>query len=228
MTKPYIVAHMLSSIDGRIQTRNWPVRNLAGLFERTAETFKSDAWVVGRKTMQEFSSSKAHRLGRADASISRKDFVGRHSAKTYAVVIDPGGKCFWDSNMVSSEHVIEVLTEKVSTAYLKHLREKQVSYIFAGKTSIDLERAVTKLSKVFRVKTIRIDGGGIMWGAFLQASLIDEISHVIVPVADGSIGSPIVFDAPKGHTSHHAKALHLKSIKRLPGGIIWTRYRVEN
>lgn len=111
MTKPYIVAHILSSIGGRIQTRNWPVRNLDGLFERTAETFKPDAWVIGRKTMQEFSSDKAHRLGRADASFPKKDFVGRHSARTYAVVIDPRGKCFWDSNMVSSEHVIEVLTE---------------------------------------------------------------------------------------------------------------------
>ncbi len=228
MTKPYIVAHILSSIDGRIQTRIWPVRNLAGLFERTAETFKSDAWVVGCKTMQEFSSAKVHRLGRAHASIPKKDFVGRHSAKTYAVVIDPRGKCFWDSNMVTSEHVIEVLTEAVSTAYLKHLQEKQVSYIFAGKTSIDLKRAITKLAKLFRIKTIRVDGGGIMWGAFLKASLIDEISHVVVPVADGSIGTPSVFDADNGHTSRQAKALQLKSIKLLPGGIIWTRYRVAN
>ena len=67
-----------------------------------------------------------------------------------------------------------------------------------------------------------------MWGAFLKASLIDEISHVVVPVADGSIGTPSVFDADNGHTSRQAKALQLKSIKKLPGGIIWTRYRVAN
>ena len=178
--------------------------------------------------MQEFSSAKVNRLGRTDVSIAKKDFVGRHSTKTYAVVIDPRGKCLWDSNMVTSEHVIEVLTEAVSSAYLKHLQEKQVSYIFAGKTTIDLKWAVTKLAKLFQIKTIRIDGGGMMWGAFLKASLIDEISHVVVPVADGSIGTPSVFDAENGHTSRQAKALQLKSIKRLPGGVIWTRYRVEN
>src|ERR1700761_8995002 len=128
MKKPYVVVHVLSSIDGRIQTKNWPTLKAAGLFETTAETFKSDAWIVGRTTMQEFSSKKAHKLGKPDRSIPKTDFIGRHSSKTYAVAIDPSGKCRWDSNMTSTEHVVEVLTEKVSTAYLKHLRDKQVSY----------------------------------------------------------------------------------------------------
>src|SRR3954469_12229116 len=145
MTSPYVVAHVLSSIDGRIQVHNWPPLNSSDIFERTAKTFKSDAWIVGRTTMQECSSKKRHRLGGPDASIPKRDFVGSHSAKTYAVVIDPSGKCRWDSNMVSTEHVIEVLTEIVSMAYLKHLRERQVSYIFAGKTSIDLALALIKL-----------------------------------------------------------------------------------
>src|SRR6476646_9085429 len=105
MKKPYVVAHVLSSIDGRIVPHNWPSPNTSRIFESTAETFKSDAWIVGRTTMQEFSSKKAHKLGKSDASIRKEDFVGSHSAKTYAVAIDPSGKCRWDSNMVSTEHV---------------------------------------------------------------------------------------------------------------------------
>ena len=228
MKKPYVVAHILSSIDGRIQLHNWPPLGSSNVFESTAETFKSDAWIVGRTTMQEFSSKKSHRLGKPDASIPKKDFVGSHSAKTYAVAIDPSGKCRWDSNRVSTEHVIEVLTEKVSTAYLKHLRDRQVSYIFAGKTSIDLKVALTKLRKLFGIRKVRIDGGGIVWGSFLKASLIDEISHIVVPVADGSVGTPTVFDAERGHTKRRAKALRLKSIKRFPGGVLWMRYLVKN
>lgn len=228
MKKPYVVAHVLSSIDGRIQPHNWPRLNSSGIFESTAETFKSNAWIVGRTTMQEFSRKKPHKLGRPDASIPTEDFVGSHSAKTFAVVIDPSGKCRWDSNMVSTEHVIEVLTEGVSTAYLKHLRDRQVSYIFAGTTSIELKVALTKLGKLFGIKKVRIDGGGIVWGSFLKASLIDEISHIVVPVADGSIGTPTVFDAEQGHTARKAKALRLKSIERLPGGVLWIRYLVKN
>ncbi len=184
MKKPYVVVHALSSIDGRIQNHNWPSGNTSGLFEKTAETFNSDAWVVGRTTMQEFSSKKPHKLGRPDPSLAKKDFVGAHSTKTYAVVIDPSGKCRWDSNMVSTEHVIEVLTGTVSTAYLKHLRDKQVSYVFAGKNSIDLKLALAKLARLFKITRIRVDGGGKVWGSFLKASLIDEISHVVVHIAD--------------------------------------------
>jgi 2,5-diamino-6-(ribosylamino)-4(3H)-pyrimidinone 5'-phosphate reductase len=228
MKKPYVVAHVLSSIDGRIVAHNWPLLNTSDIFERTAETFKSDAWIVGRTTMQEFSSKKSHKLGKPDPSIRKEDFVGTHSAKTYAVAIDPSGKCRWDSNILSTEHVIEVLSERVSTAYLKHLRDKQVSYIFAGKTSIDLKMALMKLGKLFGITTARIDGGGIVWGSFLKASLIDEISHIVVPVADGSMGTPTVFDAEEGHTKRRAKALRLKSIKRFAGGVLWMRYLVKN
>ena len=228
MKKPYVVAHVLSTIDGRIQPHNWPPLNTSRIFESTAETFKSDAWVVGRTTMQEFSSKKPHRLGKPDTSIPKEDFVGAHSAKTYAVVIDPSGKCRWDSNRVSTEHVIEVLTETVSTAYLKHLRDRQVSYVFAGRTSVDLKVALTKLGKLFGIRKVRVDGGGIVWGSFLKASLIDEISHIVVPVADGSVGTPTVFDAEQGHTRRKAKALRMKSIRQLPGGVLWVRYLVKN
>ena len=92
----------------------------------------------------------------------------------------------------------------------------------------DLEAALTKLATLFGIRKVRVDGGGIVWGSFLKASLIDEISHLVVPVADGSIGTPTVFDAEQGHTRRKAKALRLKSIKRFPGGVLWVRYLVEN
>jgi riboflavin biosynthesis pyrimidine reductase len=228
MKKPYVVAHALSTIDGRIRVHNWPRLNSADIFENTAESFKSDAWIVGRTTMQEFSSKKAHKLGKPDPSIPKNDFVGDHSTKTYAVAIDPSGKCRWNSNRVSTEHVIEVLSEEVSTSYLRHLQDKQVSYIFAGKKTIDLELALKKLNHLFGIKRVRIDGGGRVWGSFLKASLIDEISHIIVPIADGSMGTPTLFDAEEGHTARRAKALQLKSIKRLPAGVLWIRYLVKN
>src|SRR6476620_6160802 len=118
--------------------------------------------------MQEFSSKKKYNLTQYKGDLPKKDFVAKQSSKTFAVVIDPSGKCFWDSNRVSTEHVIEVLTEKVSTAYLRHLRDKQVSYVFAGKTSIDLNVALAKLARLFGIRKVRVDGGGTVWGSFLK------------------------------------------------------------
>jgi 2,5-diamino-6-(ribosylamino)-4(3H)-pyrimidinone 5'-phosphate reductase len=229
--KPYVIAHMVSSIDGRSTNENWPKKNkkqMAHVFESVAEKIKADAWLVGRTTMQEFSSKKAHRLGAADRKIQKTDFIGKHKAKTYAVAVDAQGKCRWDTNMVSTEHVIEVLTEAVSTAYLKHLREKEVSYIFAGAKEIDLELALKKLRKLFGIKIVRVDGGGRTWGQFLKASLIDEISHVALPVADGAIGTNTIFDAEEGHTARKAKSLRLKSVKQLAQDCVWLRYKVKN
>ena len=191
--KPHVTCHMMSSVDGRILSAQWPIRNAAKLFERTAATIKADAWIVGRTTMQEFSSeSKRKRGGRF--AVPKTDFVGQYDAKTFAVVIDPSGKCRWDSNMTDTEHVIEVLTEKVTGEYLDHLRSQNVSYVFGGKRQLNLKVVLNRLARLFPIRRVRIDGGGTVNGSFLAAGLIDEFSHVVVPVADGSIGSPAVFD----------------------------------
>jgi riboflavin biosynthesis pyrimidine reductase len=227
MAKPYVIAHMVSSIDGRTTAGNWPnKKELAPLFEGIAEKIRVDAWIVGRTTFQEFCSHKPHKLGRPDPAIKKTDFIGRHKAKTYAVGIDPSGKTRWDTNMITTEHAIVVLTEKVSTAYLRHLRDKQVSYVFAGKKEIDLRLALEKLHRLFGIRTARVDGGGRMWGSFLKASLIDEISHVVTPVADGSLGVPTMFDiGPRD--KRQAKMLRIKSVKRLPKDTLWIRYLVK-
>ena len=127
-------------------------------------------------------------------------------------MIDPAGKCFWDSNMVSTEHVIEVLTEKVSSRYLHHLQSKNVSYIFAGKTELNLETVLKKLYKHFGIKTLRIDGGGHVNGSFLKAGLIDEFSLVLAPVADGTIGQPSVFEVEKEFGRRKATQFSLRSV----------------
>ena len=115
-------------------------------FEETAEKIKADAWLVGRVTMQEFSSKKEYDLSEYEQEVEMTDFVADQPAKSFAVVIDPSGKCYWDENMVSTEHVIEVLSENIRPGYLGHLRSKNVSYIFAGKEQLDLKLATSRNS----------------------------------------------------------------------------------
>src|SRR3954470_22143726 len=126
--KPYVICHTFTSIDGRIKPTIWGLPDSAKYFEEPAAQIKADAWLVGRVTMQEFSSKKKHKLRSVSGKDLRKDFVALQTSNTYAVVIDPAGKCEWDGNMVFAaspdgmktqsnevgEHVIEVLTEKVS------------------------------------------------------------------------------------------------------------------
>ncbi|MEJ0056021.1 MAG: RibD family protein [Bacteroidota bacterium] len=224
--KPYVICHTFTSIDGRIKQTIWGLPDHARYFEEPAAQIKADAWLVGRVTMQEFSSRKKHKFRSVSGKDFRKDFVALQTSNTYAVVIDPSGKCEWDGNMVSTEHVIEVLTEKVSNGYLGHLRENNVSYIFGGKKELDLALVLEKLNKLFRISTVRIDGGGHVNGAFLKAGLIDEISVVLAPLADGTINSLAAFEAEEGYGKRKATQLKLKSLKKIYEDFLWIRYDV--
>lgn len=224
--KPYVICHMLGSVDGRIKQDIWGFKDHHKYFEEPASKIKADAWLVGRVTMQEFSSKKAPAKRRGRVNIPREDFVAEYKAKTFAVVIDPSGKCHWDTNMVSTEHVIEVLTEQVSGAYLAHLQEQNVSYIFGGETELDLKLVLKKLYKLFGIKRLRIDGGGHVNGSFLKAGLIDEFSLVLAPVADGTIGAPTLFEAEEGYSKRKATQFTLKSVKKIYNDFLWIRYEV--
>ena len=224
--RPYIICHMLGSVDGKIKQDIWGLKDHHKYFEEPASKIKADAWLVGRVTMQEFSSKKNPTLPSGRVNVPKEEFVADQPAKQFAVVIDPSGKCRWDNNMVSTEHVIEVLTEKVSSRYLAHLREKNVSYIFGGATELDLTLVVKKLYKRFGIKRLRIDGGGHVNGSFLKAGLIDEFSLVLAPIADGTIGAPTTFEAEKGYGKRKATRFTIKSVKRIFDDFLWIRYEV--
>lgn len=217
---------MLGSVDGRIKQNIWNLDDPHKYFEETAARIPADAWLVGRVTMQEFSSKKEYDLRPTATPLGREDFVANQPLKAYAVVIDPSGKCLWDTNNVSTEQVIEVLTEQVPDAYLAHLQEKNVSYIFGGEKELDLELVLRKLKKLFNIQTVRIDGGGHVNGSFLEAGLIDEFSLVLAPVADGTMGSPTVFEAREGYEGRRATRFTLESVEKVYENFLWIRYKV--
>ncbi|MEI6945883.1 RibD family protein [Paraflavisolibacter sp. H34] len=226
MMKPYVICHMLGSVDGRIKQDIWGFKDHHKYFEETAAKIPADAWLVGRVTMQEFSSRRPCPKATGTPPPPGEDFVARQEATAFAVVIDPSGKCTWDTNMVSTEHVIEVLSEQVPGDYLHHLRDRNVSYIFGGKDQLDLALVLDKLYRLFGIRTLRIDGGGHVNGSFLKAGLIDEFSLVLAPVADGTIGSPTVFEAEEGYGGRKATQFTLQSVDRIYDDFLWIRYRV--
>jgi 5-amino-6-(5-phosphoribosylamino)uracil reductase len=82
------------------------------------------------------------------------------------------------------------------------------------------------LAQAFGLKKLMLQGGGAFNGAMLRAGLVDEISHLTVPVADGGLGVASMFDIPGSPTANAPAKLRLLSHKLIPGGVIWARYRV--
>lgn len=69
-----------------------------------------------------------------------------------------------------------------------------------------------------------IDRYGTVNGSFLKADLIDELSLVLAPVADGRMGIPTVFDADSADSKRTGTKFRLKSVKRLERDFLWLRY----
>ena len=222
--KPYVICHMMPSIDGRIVTRNWKLRNTTGEYELTAATFNADAWMIGRVSMEPYAGNARVPARKSRERIPRSDFVAAHTASSYVIALDPSGKLRWSENNVDGEHVITVLNEKVPDAYLAFLQSKGISYLFGGASRIDLARVLASLRSRFGIETLLLEGGGKINGSFLAANLIDELSVLIAPVADGSVGTATLFDVADGHAPY--RRLKLLTLEKRADDIVWLRYRV--
>jgi riboflavin biosynthesis pyrimidine reductase len=217
---------MSPSIDGRIVATKWGILgSLSAEYERTAQTFDADAWIIGRISMEPYAGKTRVPHRRVKRPIPRKDFVADSHAESYAIAIDPSGKLTWKSNAIGGEHVITVLSERVSDNYLVFLQSRGISYLFGGRTGIDLKKALVKLGKEFGIRKLLLEGGGKINGSFLAAGLIDELSVLVAPIADAGIGTPSLFDAQVGRGQ--SRHLRLISVERLKGDLVWLRYQVQ-
>ncbi|RFU48160.1 dihydrofolate reductase family protein [Paraburkholderia sp. DHOC27] len=221
--KPYIVAHMMSSVDGRSLTDGWKLPYVFGLYETTAATFKADGWICGRVTMQEVSHGTDYPRGLAQGAVPRTNHLVERNADQYAISIDPQGRVAWKSNTALKSHVIEVLTEQVADDYLAYLQSIGVSYLFGGKSEIDLDKVVQTLALELDVKRLIVEGGSHVSGAFVNAGLVDEVSVLIIPLVDGRSEHPSSFEVPMNKWQAPAY-LKLTSVEKTEHDGVWLRY----
>lgn len=121
-----------------------------------------------------------------------------------------------------------VLTESGPDAHLRALRAGGQSYLFAGDRSVDFALALAMLKTLFGIERLLVEGGGHINGSMLRAGVIDELSLLLASTFDGLTGTPAVFDfaGDEDESMGSRRKLDLTSCERLPGGVIWLRYRI--
>jgi riboflavin biosynthesis pyrimidine reductase len=220
---------MCTTLDGKIIGNRWEkipgYKHESDLFETTAASFGIGAWMVGTTTMEEFDGRKM-KLPRAPKGFVRRDHIANKNAKRLAIGADAKGVLRFQESEVEGDHTVILVTERVSDDYLAHLNAADVSYLFCGKKEIDVSVALNKLGRAFKLKKLMLQGGGKFNGAMLKAGLIDEMSHLTVPIADGGVGVSSMFDIPGNAPKNAAANLRLLSHKLMSGGVIWARYKV--
>lgn len=221
----------MTTLDGKILTSNWGENLQAiygGAFEKYHNTFENQAWMCGRITMErDFAKGLISTLDKAPISITREAFIGNAEAKSFAIAVDAHGKLEWESNETGGDHIIEVLTENVSDDYLHYLQQLKISYIFGGEDTLDFAVVLGQLTLFFPIETMMLEGGGHLNGSLMNAGLIDELSLLLLPIADGTPKSPSLFEVSEHLNKNMAKHAKLKSIKQVENDIIWLRYEFQ-
>lgn len=205
--KPYVICHMLMSIDGKVTGNFLNEESIATSIERYYEINRNltkDALALGRVTMEEsFTKGLKPDLSKySNEEMIKEDYIYDPNYNYYVVAFDRKGKLGYTSNIIFDEDegynkmmVIEVLTENVSSSYLRYLRELNISYIFAGKEDLNMSLALEKLNRYFNINNLLLEGGSIINGAFLKEDLIDELSLVVVPLIASSNDKPLFYES---------------------------------
>lgn len=235
MDRPTVVCHILQSIDGKIAGSFFGLPEagaLAATYGRLAEGFEADAVAYGTTTLDEiFTHGATPQLAEPAEPIARVDWVQPGDARRFLVAIDPQGTLGWTAPhpvgrpALADAHIVAVLCEGVTDAYLAHLRRLGISYIFAGTDDLDLSLALKKLKQRFGVKRVLLQGGGLIDGSFANEDLIDELSIVVAPAVDCSSAVPTSFETGDFLRAPIAPvAFELKDVQRLDGNGVWLRY----
>ncbi|MDY3973915.1 MAG: RibD family protein [Veillonella caviae] len=240
MERPYIVCHMMTSLDGKIMGNFFetPEATKAGeVFDNIifGETpyYEVDAWMCGRVTTDDnFTFYKKPDLDEQAPPVPAGDFVVPKKERFFYVNVDGSGKLGWTENTIeyagARAQVLEILTGKASNAYKAFLRKLNIPYIIAGEIDLDAVLAMKKLKDLFGIERLMLGGGGIINWTFLQAGLCDEVSLIITAAADGSMKTPSLFDAPEGLATDEPKRFELIDVAVKAGGSLWARYKVVN
>ncbi len=239
MNRPYIICHMLTSIDGKVtgDFLSRPECEAATeiYYEMNREYGQNGGggFICGRITMEQsftggwYPDLSGYEPLKPD-SVSSNVWLGEKVLSGfYAIAFDPKGRLGWRSAFLEDSdpgydkaQIVEVLTEQADGRYLAYLRELGIPYLLAGEDEIDVALALTILKERIGVDMLVLEGGSIINGHFLRADCLDALSLVQAPITAGAESKPLF-------TEGNAYGFELVSAEQ-KNGVLITKYRNQS
>lgn len=201
--RPHVVLHVAVSVDGSTAGFEPDVDR----FYELAAAWHEDVTLAGGDTIlaQESALAAAEQPGPAAAGPTLAVVDGRGRVTAWQSLLDAG---YWS-------RVVAVHT--ATTAARSH----GMPEIVAGGDRVDLAATLLALRERYGARVVRVDSGGALNGALLDAGLVDEVSLLVHPaLAAAGSRRPWHGGAPAVGT-----ALTLVAAETLPGGLVWLRHR---
>jgi len=218
---PEIFIHNEISLDGRI---DWMVDD-HGLYYETIYRWPVDAMLSGSQTMLD-----AVDLTTPDGAESFVPAARNFDdSRQLLVVIDSRGQIEnWPAirNQPYWRDVVVLCSANTPPEYLDTLRGQQIEFIVAGEERVDLRTVLAELRAEFRVKTMRVDSGGVLNGVLLRAGLVQGLKIVVNPCLTGGTSPQTLFVAPDLPSRENVIPLELLNIEQLRDGFLLLEYNV--
>ncbi len=236
MNRPYVICHMLASLDGKIDGEFFSAPECVPAlrqFAKVRTVYNCNATLYGTTTMEGgYADGRIGELPKSKSVYPHEDYVAESDADNYIVSLDPQGVLAFSGKYLEKKnrpkaHIIEALTEQVSDDYLAYLRSMDISYVFAGKEQLDCKLFLEKLKSLFGIEKLMISGGGLTNWSFVQENLINELSLVIAPVADGGRKSATIFEKAGFLPPRIPAAFTLKAVQQIEDDTLWLQYLLK-
>ena len=225
MKKPYIVCHMMTSLDGRIDCAM--TAQLPGVddYYRALGALQAPTTVSGRVTAQLEMALPGDFQAKDSTPVGKEAFSRKTDAPGYEVVADTHGKLLWPDAGQEEKPLLILTSEQVPQEYLTYLDGRNISWLATGKERIDLARATEILATEFGVERMAVVGGSAINTSFLDAGLLDEVSILVGAGIDGRGGMPAVFDGLP--MARPMIPLRLTDVQRFDSGAVWLQYSIQ-
>lgn len=223
----------MSSVDGRLLNSRWtepydgtPASDLLQVYTSIGRELGTDAWMFGKNTLRAVFPYKWNIDGHPVPSDYPAVFIGERRSERMFIVADPDADICFTASVLRGDNILVIVGRNATEEYLAHLREKRISYIIINDAT-DFREGLKAVGWEFGIRSVSVQGGGILNGALLADGLVDELSLVIYPGIDGLSGIPSIFEYVGGKTSHPAggQSLQLLSASQREHGVMWLQYR---
>ena len=130
MNKPYIICHMMSSVDGRIDcAMTEQLKGVEDYYETLAK-LDADTTVSGKRTAELEMALSGKYVSKNLEIYGKEVFSKKVDAKGYEVVVDSKGKLLWEKE--NEKPLLIITSEQVTKEYLNYLDEQNISWIVCG------------------------------------------------------------------------------------------------
>jgi len=208
--KPYVILSAAISIDGKIATKTGDSKlsSSSDLNRLHNLRTKVDAIIIGKNTLM-----------CDDPLLTVRYSQGKNPIR---IILDSKGGISTKSKILQTSAKVPTIiavSKKITKSNLKKLNNFPVQVIISGEKSVNIKSLLKKLSEK-KIKTILVEGGGMVNWEFIKQNIFDELIITISPFVIGGNESVSFVQGNGFDKISKSPNLHLKSVKRFKNHLV--------